>query len=181
MSFFSKFRMLLSLPFVGMIVVGMSVLGVFGNNYDPDISDSVKVFYYSFFIVTSYLILSSEFFKLRRFPKILYTILTLFLFLFFLGFPFLHSYETSSNLAFKLSLLPFCNFNYHLIDILFQSSSDIVCVGKSFIHSSFNAIVNIPKLDFNLSLTRVPLLNISLIFIFIYYHYYEKLSSIKKK
>ena len=50
MSFFSKFRMLLSLPFVGMIVVGMSVLGVFGNNYDPDISDSVKVFYYSFFI-----------------------------------------------------------------------------------------------------------------------------------
>jgi hypothetical protein len=180
MSFLSKFRMLLSLPFVGMLVVGISVLGIFGNNYDPEVSDSVKVFYYSFFIVISYLILSSELFKFRRFPKILYIILTLFLFLFFLGFPFLHSYETSANLAFKLSLLPFCNINYHLIDILFQSNSEIICIGKTFIDSSFNAIVNIPKLDFNLSLTRIPLLNISLIFIFILYHYYEKLSSIKK-
>ena len=130
--FSSKSRLYLISVFIGIFTIAMSALGLFGtNNFDPLVSDSVKTFYYGFFILLSFIFLLSEFFRKFTFGRKSICFGLLLLFLFLIGFPFSYSQEVFIGINYKISQIPLCNFNAFFMNEIFASDNDLIC-NKTF-------------------------------------------------
>lgn len=118
-----KYKVLVTSPLIGILVISASSYGLFGtNNFDPLVGDSVKTFYYCFFIILSLLITLLKIYELGILKKSI-SLLLIILFLFFIGFPFSYSADTVEIISYKHSLLPFCKLSTPPVDFLLGMTS----------------------------------------------------------
>jgi hypothetical protein len=159
---FRQSRIFILSTLIGLVTVIFSSAGFFGtNNYDPLVGDSVKVYYYSFFVVISFIFILSEIFKRVSFGKFLFLGFTNLIFLFFIGFPFSFSEETKNNLNYKNSNLPMCEINQPIIKNLYSLEYDeLDCKTKFTEEEIFYPVRYLEKINLSLSLYRLPILNI---------------------
>ena len=176
--FFKKSRPYIISVFIGISTIAISALGLFGtNNFDPLVSDSVKTFYYAFFILLSFIFLLSEFF--RKFPFGRKTICfgLLLFFLFMIGFPFTYTQEVFNGINYKISQIPLCNLNTFFINEIFISDFNLDC-NKNFSSDEIFAPVNeVNYKNFSINLLRIPFLNL---IIFICTIFYSRINHILK-
>jgi len=176
--FFKKSRPYTISVFFGISTIAISALGLFGtNNFDPLVSDSVKTFYYAFFILLSFIFLLSEFF--RKFPFGRKTICfgLLLFFLFMIGFPFTYTQEVFNGINYKISQIPLCNLNKFFINEIFISDFNLDC-NKNFSSDEMFAPVNeVNYKNFSINLLRIPFLNL---IIFICTIFYSRINHILK-
>ena len=160
-----KLRIVLFTPFLGILIISISALGLLGtNNFDPSTADSFKSFYYSFFILFAFIILFLEIFKYNILKKTL-SITLILLFLFFLGFPFAYDQANQEFLVYLNSYFPTCEFNMFVTDFLLNINLETYC-DNSF--ESKNLISPEAEIgNINFSLYRVPYFNVLLAILFL--------------
>lgn len=163
-----KSRVLMLSPFIGLVTVSVSALGIFGtNNFDPLVADSVKTYYFSFFIIIGFIFLFSEIFSITEFGKKIILLLLLLLFIFIVGFPFDYSQETVEDLVYKNSLLPVCELNRPILKNFFNITPEIICNEKILSDIRFIPIQQFNFINLDIQAKRIPYLSlfISLIII----------------
>ena len=176
--FFPKSRLYIISVFIGISTIAFSALGLFGtNNFDPLVSDSVKTFYYGFFILLSFIFLLSEYFRKFTFGRKSICFCLLLLFLFLIGFPFSYSEEVFTGINYKLSKIPLCNFNVLFINEIFANDSDLICNKNFSSDEIFAPVIELDKKNFSINLSKVPYLNL---IIFICAIFYPRISYVLK-
>ena len=140
----------------------LSSAGFFGTkNFDPLVGDSVKVFYYSFFVLLSYIFLISEVFRRIKLGRVFFLIIFNFLFLFLIGFPFSYSDETINDINYKNSTLPLCEINEPIIkNLFFLDNSDLDCKKDFQEIDKFNPVTVIDENKIILNFSSIPIFNI---------------------
>ena len=168
--FFPKSRLYIISVFIGISTIAFSALGLFGtNNFDPLVSDSVKTFYYGFFILLSFIFLLSEYFRKFTFGRKSICFCLLLLFLFLIGFPFSYSEEVFTGINYKLSKIPLCNFNVLFINEIFANDSDLICNKNFSSDEIFAPVIELDKKNFSINLSKVPYLNLIIFICAIFY------------
>ncbi len=144
--------------FIGMLVVSFSALGFFGtNNFNPNLGDSFKTFYYGYLIVISFAILFLEIFKKNVFKKTISMLLILFM-LFFLGFPFKYSQLIEERIVDKNSKLISCEINYLSINLLLNIKSKIMCDDNKNTSNLISPTAELNSINYNLK--KIPIVNL---------------------
>ena len=160
-------------PFLGMVTISLSALGIFGNNFDPLVGDSIKTYYYSFFIAMGFLFLLNYLFELNFYKKMISFFLILFFF-FVLGFPKSFDVEIKDDISYKNALLPTCEINVVIVDYMFGTNSKDRCDPENFIYEANNKIRKwapvslVPELSKSIKIKNIPYLNLVLVFIAIF-------------
>lgn len=176
--FFPKSRLYIISVFIGISTIAFSALGLFGtNNFDPLVSDSVKTFYYGFFIVLSFIFLLSEFFRKFTFGRKSICFCLLLLFLFLIGFPFSYSEEVFTGINYKLSKIPLCNFNVLFMNEIFANDSELICNKNFSSDEIFAPVIELDKKNFSINLSKIPYLNL---IIFICAMFYPRINYVLK-
>lgn len=160
-----KLKVLLLSPFFGIFFVAISALGIFGNNFDPNIGDSVKVFYYSFLLLLAFPIsicLLLEY--INKGTKTLIIIL-LILFLFILGFPHAYGTETENALLYKNSTLATCEINYPIIDNIFGFDGEKECEDSKL--NKYNYKTDFSN-DFKFVFKNIPFVNLAVLVVLLF-------------
>ena len=156
--FKKQIRAPLASPFIGLLFLITSSLGVFGiKNFDPLVGDSFKTFYFAYFIILSFSVLFLEILKFNIFKKI-FIFSTPMLFLFFLGFPMDYNEQNEIDIVYKNSLLISCNLNGPLINNLLNVDTNIECNSITDYKKKFYPITTVK--DMSISLIKIPYLNI---------------------
>ena len=156
--FKKQIRAPLASPFIGLLFLITSSLGVFGiKNFDPLVGDSFKTFYFAYFIILSFSVLFLEILKFNIFKKI-FIFSTPMLFLFFLGFPMDYNEQNEIDIVYKNSLLISCNLNGPLINNLLNVDTNIDCSSITDYKKKFYPITTVK--DMSISLIKIPYLNI---------------------
>lgn len=169
--FTDKSKVLILSPLVGILVVALSASGIFINNFDPEVGDSLKTFYYGFFVIISFCILVCKFFDKFNIPKKTITIFFLIVQMFLLGFPFNYSQETYEDMHYKNSILPFCEFNNLYVWNIFNTERQNNCNHETFefsIDSSkkrFVPVKEVGTLNFGSLSNNLPFINLITLFL----------------
>ena len=87
-----------------------SITGFPVKNYDINISDTLKPFYYSYFVILSFAFMYAYFLKKNSFTKLIFVPL-FFSFLFILGFPKANNEEFENKVSLINSYSAFCEVN----------------------------------------------------------------------
>ena len=166
--FKKKSRNMLLSPFLGMLIVSFSALGLFGTyNFDPLVGDSMKTFYYGYFIILAFAVLASEIFSYEKFKFIL-IILIIILFLFFLGFPFSYTESIETDIIYKNSLLPTCDLNSYLLKDVYNFKKNIRC---DTLYNENDMFIPLTKARFiDVELANIPFLNLIVLFSYLALH-----------
>jgi len=178
-------KVLILSPLVGIAIVALNASGIFINNFDPEVGDSLKTFYYGFFVIISFCILVCKFFDKFNVPKKTITIFFLVVQMFLLGFPFNYSQETFEDMHYKNSILPFCEFNNVYIWDLFNTERQSNCDHETFefsIDSSKKRFVPIKEaeiLNFDSFSNKLPIINIIVLFLTGFVTYFIKVKTKK--
>ena len=107
----NKIRKFFIGPFIGMsLLLITSITGFPVKNYDVNISDTLKPFYYSYFVILSFAFVCVYFFKKNFFTKLFFFPLIL-SFLFILGFPKASNEEFENKVSLTNSYSTFCEVN----------------------------------------------------------------------
>ena len=163
-SFKKQNRVLLSSHLIGLIIIAISALGLFGtNNFDPNVGDSAKTFYFSFLLIISFVFLMLEVFKFLNFGTKTISFIIVLFFMFFIGFPHSYSEKPSLDIAYKNSILPTCAINKPIIENLLLIREELNCDTEELNHT-FISLSKWREVNFKLSLEKIPYINI---FIFI--------------
>ena len=158
-----NFMSILLSPLIGIILVGLSALGVFGNNFDPLVGDSVKSFYYGFFVCSAFLLVMNITFKYIKFGhKTLSTAILVF-FLFLIGFPHALGEKAEYDLLYKNSLLPTCIINAPIIHNIFGMNLGTECDTNNLINKKFTSEYIVDPIDDKLLLRTVPFINLLIV------------------
>ena len=156
--FKKQIRAPLASPFIGLLFLITSSLGVFGiKNFDPLVGDSFKTFYFAYFLILSFSVIFLEILKFNIFKKI-FIFSTPMLFLFFLGFPMDYNEQNEIDIVYKNSLLISCNLNGPLINNLLNVDTNIDCSSITDYKKKFYPITTVK--DMSISLIKIPYLNI---------------------
>tara|TARA_B100000676_G_C17910501_1_gene749729 strand:- start:495 stop:1022 length:528 start_codon:yes stop_codon:yes gene_type:complete len=159
--------MLLS-PFLGMLIVSFSALGLFGTyNFDPLVGDSMKTFYYGYFIALAFAILASEIFSYENF-KFVFVFLIVILFLFFLGFPYSYTSSIETDIIYKNSLLPTCELNGYLLKDIYNFDKAIRCDTLYNVNDMFIPLTKVRYID--IKLVNIPYINFIVLFSYLAFH-----------
>ena len=183
--FKTKDKVLILSPLVGILVIALSASGIFINNFDPEVGDSIKTFYYGYFVIVSFCIVVCNLFHRFNFPKKTITIIFLLTQMFLLGFPFNYSQNTYEDMHYKNSILPFCELNNMYIWDIFNTERQNNCDHETFefsIDSSKKRFVPIKEaetLNFGSLSNKLPIINIITLFLIGFVAYFNK-SKIKK-
>ena len=160
-------NMLLS-PFLGMLIVSFSALGLFGTyNFDPLVGDSMKTFYYGYFIALAFAILASEIFSYENF-KFVFILLMVILFLFFLGFPYSYTASIETDIIYKNSLLPTCELNGYLLKDIYNFDKDVRCDTLYNVNDMFIPLTKVRYID--IKLVNIPYINFIVLFSYLALH-----------
>ena len=157
---YKKYRAVLLSPFIGIVLVAVSSLGLFpSKNFDPIAGDSVKTFYYSFFISISFVFfLNITLNIVKKYDKVLSFLIILF-FTFIIGLPTEFNENINNQKIQKNNYLFTCEINLAFIEfdevLNFQN-----CNSKNRSTSSLEEVKNI---NLKLSILRIPYFSIFLI------------------
>ena len=147
--------------FLGLIIVGLSAKGLFGNNFDPLVGDSVKTFYYSFFISLSFLFLINLIFRYVNLGNKIITFMLGILFMFFIGFPHSLSTKTEEDIVYKNTVLPTCSVNQIFLQPMYGIEYEFQCDAEKLEnYSNIKTSNDIEKL---FTLKNIPYLNVFLL------------------
>jgi ABC-type transport system involved in multi-copper enzyme maturation permease subunit len=145
--------------------VVISALGIFGNNFDPNIGDSVKVFYYSFLLLLAFPISICSLLEYIKKGKKTLIIILLILFLFILGFPHAYSTETENALLYKNSTLATCEINYPIIDNIFGFDGEKECEDSKL--NKYNYKTDFSN-DFKFVFKNIPFVNLAVLVVLLF-------------
>lgn len=165
-----KTKLIILSPLLGIFFIAMSAAGVFTNNFDPNIGDSVKAFYYSFFTVISFTCLLAEFFKQKYIPVKTLSIFIILINLFLIGFPFQMSQKNVDDIYYKNSIIATCEVNKPVINMLLGSNDNNPCDHNQFVYKSSDfKYKNVPikivnNIDFKFSFKVIPYLSFIIFF-----------------
>jgi len=168
-------------PLIGVITVITSALGYFGTkNFDPLVGDSFKMFYYSFFVILSFIFIFSEIFKINKFGRKTLSLLLIIMFLFFIGFPFSYSQDVEEDLIYKNSLLPVCKFNEIFINRIYSIESEVSCKEIKSDSEKFTPVKIIDDVTFKINIKNIPFVNILLGLIMLYFPVFKYVKNWRK-
>tara|TARA_B100000029_G_scaffold446513_1_gene467711 strand:+ start:2243 stop:3898 length:1656 start_codon:yes stop_codon:yes gene_type:complete len=155
-----KFMSILLSPLIGIILVGLSASGIFGNNFDPLVGDSVKSFYYAFFVCSAFLLLMNITFKYIKYGQKTLSTVTLVFFLFLIGFPHALGEKTEYDLLYKNSLLPTCIVNSPIIHNIFGMNLGTECETNNLKNKKFTSEYIVPPIENKLLIGNIPFINL---------------------
>ncbi len=160
LSFIRKNRIILISQFIGMLIIALSALGVFGtNNFDPKVGDSVKIYYISFLISLSFIFLIVELFRIFNFGYKTASIVFISLFMFFIGFPFSYAEDTRNDILYKNSLLTTCAINEPLIQNILGIDEEVDCKKNFNDDEIFIPITKMRSIEFNINISKIPIVS----------------------
>tara|TARA_B100001564_G_scaffold356442_1_gene370622 strand:+ start:3428 stop:5077 length:1650 start_codon:yes stop_codon:yes gene_type:complete len=143
------------LPLLGYLILMVHVIfGIPQNNFDPLVGDTLKPFYYSFFLIITISFLISELSR-TKLRSVLLLVLIIPTFLYIYGFPKNYSEESRSVLDQVNSYSTFCRISYKVYN--FDNNSEIMCHEKPLkirnyevykAYSSFNSVPNFHVMNF---------------------------------
>lgn len=166
-------------PFIGIgLVLMQSILGFPRQNWDPLVGDSIKPYYYGFFITLSFVFLVISFLKKYRFS---YFLIPFFILcsLHILGFPKENNFDYVNEISEVNSFSSQCVINKYLFKELkdFENSScDNLTSTKRDVYVEYSYFKSSPKLT-----TVNTLLLIYLGVLFIIVNFKDRLIEIKNK
>ena len=166
-------------PFIGIgLVLMQSILGFPRQNWDPLVGDSIKPYYYGFFITLSFVFLVISFLKKYRFS---YFLIPFFILcsLHILGFPKENNFDYVNEISEVNSFSSQCVINKYLFKELkdFENSScDNLTSTKRDVYVEYSYFKSTPKLT-----TVNTLLLIYLGVLFIIVNFKDRLIEIKNK
>lgn len=113
------------MPFIGYLILLIHVITGFPeNNFDPEIGDSLKPFYYSFFVVISFSFTISEIVKSKiRSLTALFLLIPVFLYIF--GFPRLSENITESNIQQVNQFSELCTVNNFIFNLDMKDNCEV--------------------------------------------------------
>lgn len=161
-------------PFIGIFFTALSASGLITQNFDPETADSVKTYYYSFFIVLGFIFLVNEIFDFKRIFRKSITFLMLLLFLFFLGFPHSTSEDTQKTLEYKNSLLATCELNKPILDNIFGIEIERSCKDSELLLNKYNPRYSITEIDLKFHLSKTPIINTSLFIVILFLQLFSR-------
>ena len=114
-------------PLFGMAIMNIqSILGFPQKNFDPLVGDSIKPYYYGYFLCMAFLFVTIQIFNKSNKSKIL-IFPYIFFMLFLLGFPKVNNNEYSRNISQVNSYSSLCVVNKPIIKITSGSSDYLQC------------------------------------------------------
>ena len=115
--FYKSLRLSLLSPIIGIAAVAFSSAGFFSTkNFDPTTGDSVKTFYYAFFLCLSLTCLLVIINTRLKGKGTVISVFLIFMFLFFLGFPSKYSEQMIDYKNYKNSIVFTCELNQIFIE-----------------------------------------------------------------
>ena len=181
-------------PFLGILVLYIHSLGIPQEDFDPLVADTFKTFYYSPFLIVSFIFLLSKLFNNITKLTILITIIFIFSTLYISGFPKKDSSqyfsylddmnqnnvlcEVNTLLIFDLKnnskctnkVVEFCSFYTNQDKYKLETSKFIIIENISYIDNEFetkNECVDEIQSQNLLNMSRLPYYNLSILVIFI--------------
>ena len=128
-----KNRKFYIMPLVGMAMLFINSLGIPSNNYNPNLGDTYKTFYYSFLISITFLFVMLKILKHLKDLKILFVLLWIITILFIAGHPKGVSQEHSDYLVTRNEHSLLCSIN----NIVFFENKLIKMIHPSGIEGEF--------------------------------------------
>ena len=120
---YKKYRLYIISPFIGMLILLINALGFPTNNFDPSVGDTFKTFYYSPFIILSFVFLLVNIEIKKKILNLFLIIVYLLVSIFIVGFPKIDTIDYLSELEDRNIHSVLCESNKLLIfDI--KSSGD---------------------------------------------------------
>ena len=118
-----KYRVYLIAPFVGMFILLINSMGFPINNFDPKVGDTFKTFYYSPFIVLSFMFLVASLAIRKKTLNVSFIIMYLICSIFIFGFPKKDSNQYYVDLGNRNEHSVLCEVNKIVIhDLDFESN-----------------------------------------------------------
>ena len=118
-----KYRVYLISPFIGMFILLINSMGFPLNNFDPKVGDTFKTFYYSPFIILSFIFLIASLTIRKKVLNVSFIVLYLLCSIFIFGFPKKDSVEYYVDLGNRNEHSVLCEVNKIVIyDLDFESN-----------------------------------------------------------
>ena len=146
----SRYKKFIFAPLVGIVLILVqSILGFPQNNWDPEVGDSIKPYYYGFFICLSLIFLIVKQLKTNR---VAYFLIPLFILISMniLGFPKTEERDYVNEIEQVNSFSSFCQLNtlfFNDLNNFKTSSCNNLEVTKRTTYSEFNNFVEPPRLQ----------------------------------
>ncbi len=122
-----KNRVYILFPFFGIFVLLInSIFGIPQNNFDPAVADTFKVFYYSFLVPFSLLIILKNVDLKKIFNLFLTLLFIIFTFINF-GFPKINDQQLDSSITRSVENTVLCEFNSIYIQTTLASTDKLIC------------------------------------------------------
>ena len=131
-----KFKKHQKVYLIGMSVLALTSLGLFGLHFNPDKGDTVKTHYYFYLIAISFTIILVQYLSRRKYiTQLVSVILLITTFLFIFGFPKTYDAEYESVLQDKLSVTVGCEVSSLYFDNYFSKETN--CLNKKIATCGF--------------------------------------------
>ena len=131
-----KFKKHQKVYLIGMSVLALTSLGLFGLHFNPDKGDTVKTHYYFYLIAISFTIILVQYLSRRKYiTQLVSVILLITIFLFIFGFPKTYDAEYENVLQDKLSVTVGCEVSSLYFDNYF--SKETTCLNKKIATCGF--------------------------------------------
>ena len=131
-----KFKKHQKVYLIGMSVLALTSLGLFGLHFNPDKGDSVKTHYYFYLIAISFTIILVQYLSRRKYiTQLVSVILLITIFLFIFGFPKTYDAEYENVLQDKLSVTVGCEVSSLYFDNYFSKETN--CLNKKIATCGF--------------------------------------------
>jgi len=131
-----KFKKHQKVYLIGMSVLALTSLGLFGLHFNPDKGDTVKTHYYFYLIAISFTITLVQYLSRRKYiTQLVSVILLIATFLFIFGFPKTYDAEYENVLQDKLSVTVGCEVSSLYFDNYFSKETN--CLNKKIATCGF--------------------------------------------
>jgi len=131
-----KFKKHQKVYLIGMSVLALTSLGLFGLHFNPDKGDTVKTHYYFYLIAISFTIILVQYLSRRKYiTQLVSVILLITTFLFIFGFPKTYDAEYENVLQDKLSVTVGCEVSSLYFDNYFSKETN--CLNKKIATCGF--------------------------------------------
>ena len=169
------------MPYVGYFILLIHVISGFPeNNFDPKIGDTLKPFYYSFFIVIAFSFTISELVKTKlKSLFLLFLLIPTFLYIF--GFPRHSEYIATSDLKQVNMYSDFCSINNYIFGLDMEKDCKKYDIQKKYgDYKNFKDFNELPSFHLTNSLLMIANL-LGVIYLLIYEMKLSFLKTIKKR
>lgn len=121
-------------PFIGIFILLLSSFGIPENNFNPDLGDTVKVFYYGFLFAIAFVFIFIDLLKHNKIYNFFFVVLTILFFVFILGYPKQNNTYLDYSLKKMNEQTAFCELSSLSLKYTLIENTDIKCKRSSNIN-----------------------------------------------